>query len=160
MEPSRNCGITKSRSPPVCAASAASQAMMNLLSHVAVPTDKKPAAQAPQGWPLEHVLVRQLMPRTSETEHTTEATVTLWKSEYLRPDQIIRSPPNSWGMLACKTRLSHCTTTNKGSGRDSWRSAGTFDFCHPWINGESKNDQDWTSACLRHHCKAFKIVDF
>ena len=53
---------------------------MNLLSHVAVPTDKKTEAHAPQGWPFEQVLVRQLMPRTSETEHTTDVTVTLWRS--------------------------------------------------------------------------------
>ena len=162
--PSWNWGITKSKSPSDCAARMESHSRMNRLIRVAVPTDRNPDALAPQGWPLEQGLVRQLMPRISVVEQTTELTVTRWRSEYLRPDQIIRrNPPmimsSYCGTFACNMRRSHWVTTYSGSGNDSRRSPGTFDFIHPWIKGESKNDHVGMSACLRHHCNDFNRVE-
>ena len=79
--PSWNCGMTKSKSPAGWAARMESHSLTKRLNHVAEPTDKNPAARAPHGWPLEQVLVRQLMPRISVLEQTTELTVTRWRSE-------------------------------------------------------------------------------
>ena len=105
---------------------------MNLLSQVAVPTDRNPDARAPHGCPLEHVFVLQLIPLISVGEQTMDLSVTLCKSEYRSPDQIImRKPPrisNSCvGMLACKTRRSHWQTTYSGNGSDSRLSVGVLE---------------------------------